>query len=173
MIYKELKTGASGLDQTQHDFQTEKGVIQLAINDRLLFLKNNKDLQVSNGDFATVTKIDKRNITAKLDNQKIVTFNSDNYNNFAHGYAATVHKTQGVTLDNTFVYVEGNFWDRFLTYVALSRHKHTTAIYASKEDYKNIDALKKQLSRDSIKGFCQNSTIFYAKMTCSYHHIWS
>ncbi|MCX7124557.1 MAG: Ti-type conjugative transfer relaxase TraA [Gammaproteobacteria bacterium] len=139
------------IDKTQHDFQTEKGVIQLAINDRLLFLKNDKELNVNNGDFATVIKIDEKNITAKLDNQKTVTFNANNYKHFTHGYAATVHKTQGVTLDNTFVYVEGNFWDRFLAYVALSRHRKYVGIYASNESYKNIEVLKKQVSRDAIK----------------------
>ncbi len=139
------------IDSTQYEIQNEKGKIQLAINDRVLFLKNDKSLGVNNGDFATVLKIDDKNITAKLDHSKTVTFNTENYKHFTHGYAATVHKTQGVTLDNTFVYVEGNFWDRYLTYVALSRHKKYVGIYASNESYKNIDALKSKLARDGIK----------------------
>lgn len=139
------------IDSVQHAFQTEKNIIQLSVNDQILFLKNDKGLNINNGDFATVIKIDDKNITAKLDNQKTVTFNAENYKYFTHGYAATIHKTQGATLNNTFVYVEGNFWDRYLTYVALSRHKKYVGIYASNESYKNIDALKKQLSRDTVK----------------------
>lgn len=139
------------IDKTQREFQTEKNTIQLSIHDRILFLKNDRALNVNNGDFATVIKIDDNNIIVKLDNEKNIAFNAENYKHFTHGYATTVHKTQGVTLDNTFVYVEGNFWDRFLTYVALSRHKKYVGIYASNESYKNIDALTKELSRDTIK----------------------
>lgn len=150
-LAREILLSQNKIDSIQHEFQTEKNIIQLSVHDRILFLKNNKELNVNNGDFATVTKIDDKNITVKLDNQKTVAFNAKNYNHFMHGYAATIHKTQGVTLDNTFIYVEGTFWDRFLTYVALSRHKHYVGIYASKESYKNINALKKELSRDTIK----------------------
>ncbi len=150
-LAREVLLSQNKIDKKQYHFQTEKGEVKLAKNDRILFLKNDKELNVNNGDFATVTHIYKNNITAKLDNEKIITFNAENYKQFTYGYAATVHKTQGVTLDSTFVYVQGTLWDRFLTYVALSRHKKYVGIYASNESYKNIDVLKKQLSRDAIK----------------------
>ena len=139
------------LDQNTHTFKTEKGEITLAVNDRVLFLKNDKDLNISNGDFATITEIKDKTITAKLNNDKTVTFNAENYTHFTYGYAATIHKTQGVTLDNTFVYVKNNYWDRYLTYVALSRHKNYVGLYASIQSFKNKEKLIQNLSRDGIK----------------------
>lgn len=139
------------IDQNTCAFKTEKGDINLSVNDRILFLKNDKDLDISNGDFATITQIKNKEITAKINNDKTVTFNTENYKNFTYGYAATIHKTQGVTLDNTFVYVKNGFWNRYLTYVALSRHKNYVGLYASQESFKNKEKLVQNLSRDSIK----------------------
>jgi Ti-type conjugative transfer relaxase TraA len=139
------------IDQNAHTFKTEKGDINLSVNDRILFLKNDKDLDISNGDFATITQIKNKEITAKLNNDKTVIFNTENYKNFTYGYAATIHKTQGVTLDNTFVYVKNGFWNRYLTYVALSRHKNYVGLYASQESFKNKEKLIQSLSRDGIK----------------------
>lgn len=139
------------IDTNAHTFNTEKGEITLAINDRVLFLKNDKNLNISNGDFAKIIEIKDKTITAKLNNDKTVTFNAENYKNFTYGYAATIHKTQGVTLDNTFVYVKNGYWDRYLTYVALSRHKKYVGLYSSQESFKNKETLIKNLSRDGIK----------------------
>ena len=44
------------------------------------------------------------------------------YKDFDHGYAATVHKTQGSTLDHTFVLGSRHF-DKHTAYVAMSRHR--------------------------------------------------
>lgn len=139
------------IDQNAHTFKTSKGEINLSINDRILFLKNDKDIDINNGDFAAITQIKGKEITAKLNNDKTVTFNTENYKNFTYGYAATIHKTQGVTLDNTFVYVKNGFWNRYLTYVALSRHKNYVGLYASQESFKNKEKLIQNLSRDGIK----------------------
>ena len=35
------------------------------------------------------------------ENQQEITFDVDRYNYFTYGYAATVHKLQGATFDNT------------------------------------------------------------------------
>ena len=46
----------------------------------------------------------------------------------SHGYAATVHKSQGVTVDDVHVLATGQF-DRAKAYVAFSRHRARLTIY--------------------------------------------
>lgn len=129
----------------------------LVLGDRLLFLKNQPKLGVCNGDFATVQTIHDQIIEAKLDNGDIVTFNPKDYKHFTYGYAATVHKSQGATFDNIYVHASGYGWDRFLTYVAMTRHKLSVKLYADEESYADKDTLKTALSRmvfrDSVLDF--------------------
>ncbi len=131
--------------------------IKIAQNDRIVFLQNDKKLGVANGRFATVTSVNFGesgkviDFNVKLDgSDNQITINPENYNNFDYGYAATVHKTQGVTVDHSFVYGGGNL-NSSLTYVAMTRHKETTALYASSEQYGNLEVLKERVSRLDTK----------------------
>ena len=100
ILARDLLLKNNFIDNQQHHFKTEKGDITLSINDRILFLKNDVDMNVSNGDFATITAINPKNITAILNNKKEVTIDASSYKHFTHGYAATIHKTQGVSVDH-------------------------------------------------------------------------
>lgn len=57
--------------------------------DRILFKTTNKDLQIENGEFATITTISNDRFIAKTDNGKEVAFNPHEVN-FKHGYASTI-----------------------------------------------------------------------------------
>ncbi len=48
--------------------------------------------------------------------------------------AATIHKSQGSTVDRTFVLATG-MMDQHLTYVAMTRHRDRADLYAAKEDF--------------------------------------
>jgi len=64
---------------------------------------------------------------------------------------ATVHKSQGSTYDQVFVYVAGRSWDRFLSYVAMTRHRKILNIYADRSQFKNFTELKEVLSRSTLR----------------------
>ncbi len=132
-------------------FKLDGRVLEVGVNERLLFLKNNKQLGVRNGSFGSVMAISGNHISVKLDNGKTIQFSAKEYEHFTYGYAATVHKTQGVTKDQVFVQIDGYGWDRHLAYVALSRHKTDVQIFASQEFHRSLDALKTSLSRVGIK----------------------
>ncbi len=132
-------------------FKLDGRTLEVGLNERLLFLKNNKQLGVRNGSFGSVTAISGNNISVRLDNGKTIQFSAKDYEHFTYGYAATVHKTQGVTKDQIFVQIDGYGWDRHLAYVALSRHKTDVQIFASQEFHRSLDALKTSLSRVGIK----------------------
>jgi Ti-type conjugative transfer relaxase TraA len=130
---------------------TEKGEIELSIGDRILFLRNNKQLGISNGQFATIVKVIGSEISVLLDNNTQMTFSTEAYRDFSYGYAATVHKLQGATFNNVYVYMGSRAWNRHLTYVALSRHKESVNLYIDRSTHKDLGTLKKNLSRDGFK----------------------
>jgi len=139
--------------------KTHLSSIEISQGDRILFLKNDRKLGVANGRFATIERIELSeagkvlSITALLDgdkNQK-VTFSPESYNHFTYGYAATVHKVQGLTVDHSFTYAGGLGWNRHLTYVAKSRHRYGSHLYAAKTTHTTYEKLKRRLSRYALK----------------------
>ena len=70
-----------------------------------MFLKNEKSLGVKNGTLGTVERIGGGALQVRLDGEektRIVVETRD-YPEFDHGYASTVHKSQGATVDRTYV----------------------------------------------------------------------
>lgn len=132
-------------------FKTIKGDIYVSIGERLIFLENNEQVGIKNGHRGTVTKIERNCITVKLDGKENEThIDTSKYNKFTYGYACTVHRSQGVTVDKSFVFAAGN-WVRNLTYVAMSRHRKSVKLYANKETNKDFNSLKKSMSHQGIK----------------------
>ena len=129
-------------------FMTVNGERNFAEGDRVYFLKNdNKEMMVKNGTLGTISKIDGREFIVKLDNtEREVSFNLKNYNNIDHGYAATVHKSQGVTVDYAQVLASRHF-DSHITYVSMSRHRDNADLYYSRDEFPNFGDLSRSLSK--------------------------
>ncbi|MBY5584555.1 Ti-type conjugative transfer relaxase TraA, partial [Rhizobium leguminosarum] len=129
-------------------FQTERGAREFAAGDRIIFLENARFLEpraprlgpqyVKNGMLGTVVSTgDKRGevlLSVRLDNGRDVVLSEDSYRNVDHGYAATIHKSQGATVERTFVLATG-MMDQHLTYVSMTRHRDRADLYAAKEDF--------------------------------------
>lgn len=129
-------------------FQTARGPREFAAGDRIIFLENARFVEprarrlgpqyVKNGMLGTVVSTgDKRGgplLCVRLDNGRDVVISEDSYSNVDHGYAATIHKSQGATVDRTFVLATG-MMDQHLTYVAMTRHRDRADLYAAKEDF--------------------------------------
>ena len=134
-------------------------VINISQGDKILFLKNKKILGVKNGNFAEITNVKFSesgkvlNFTVVLDDDKSreITIDPNAYSYFTYGYAATVHKSQGVTVDNTHVYLGGRRWNRNLTYVAMSRHRYSCNVYGDQNTHKTLESLKYNVSRKAHK----------------------
>ena len=52
----------------------------------------------------------------------------DHYAAFDHGYACTIHKSQGATVNNAYVLGSGTM-DHHLSYVAMTRHRDEMRLY--------------------------------------------
>ncbi|WCA60700.1 Ti-type conjugative transfer relaxase TraA [Agrobacterium tumefaciens] len=117
-------------------FQTSHGKRAFAAGDRIIFLENNRDLRVKNGMLGTVEHVEKGKIIARLDGRggDSVSILTDSYQAIDHGYATTIHKNQGATVDRSFVLASSTM-DRHLTYVAMTRHRDSVQLYADSQEF--------------------------------------
>ena len=125
-----------GEDGGELTFQTNNGKRAFAAGDRIIFLENNRDLRVKNGMLGTVEHVEKGKIIARLDGRSgdSVSIPTDSYQAIDHGYATTIHKNQGATVDRAFV-LASNTMDRHLTYVAMTRHRDSVQLYADSQEF--------------------------------------
>src|SRR3546814_6201527 len=91
-----------------------------AEGDRIMFLQNERGMGVKNGSLGTVESVTPARMAVALDDWRRVAFDLKDYAHVDHGYAATIHKAQGMTVDRVQVLATPGM-DRHGAYVALSR----------------------------------------------------
>jgi len=132
---------------------TADGMKEFAPGDRIIFGQNNGKVGVSNGELGTIQniKFDRSGqveISALHDNGQTIKFTvgegKGQYNSFAHGYAMTVHKSQGETVDRVFVLPSESMSSREWAYVAMSRNRFEPRMYTTRD---SIEAITKTMSR--------------------------
>lgn len=118
-------------------FQTETGPRAFAPGERIVFTRNDKDIGVRNGVLGTVEALGPDQITVRLDGSdgkaRRVTFAPQQYGSFDHGYAVTIHKSQGATVDHAYV-LASRTMDATLAYVAMTRHREALGLYVDEQD---------------------------------------
>jgi Ti-type conjugative transfer relaxase TraA len=140
-------TGALGEDR---NIATSRGTRAMADGDRVMFLRNERDLGVKNGTLGTVQSVGAAALSVQLDDGRAVRVDLKSYNDLDHGYAATIHKSQGSTVDRAHVLASGHM-DRHAAYVALSRHRDRVDLHYSRETFADPAALARTLSRERTK----------------------
>ncbi|WP_315751874.1 MULTISPECIES: Ti-type conjugative transfer relaxase TraA [unclassified Bradyrhizobium] len=128
----------------------ERGARNFASGDRLMFLQNERGLGVKNGTLGTIEQISAQSMTVQTDDGRSVRFDLKDYNRVDHGYAATIHKAQGMTVDRAHVLVTPGM-DAHSSYVALSRHRDGVDLHYGHDDFVGRDRLVRTLSRDRSK----------------------
>ena len=132
--------------------ETTDGPQPFAVGDRVVFRRNDKALGVKNGTVGTLTEILGTRLTVATDGrpQRIVALDIADYPHIAHGYAVTIHKSQGATVDRVYVLAAANM-DRHSAYVALSRHRDRVSLHWCRDDFPKEIALVRRLSRARLK----------------------
>lgn len=154
-----------------YEVNTSSGALNVSIGDRLLFTKNNAELGVKNGRFGTLLEVnfnESGNIQHLIvqldgDDKKIIQVNPETYQHFTLGYAATVHKVQGVTVNHAFVYADGWNWNKNLAYVAMTRHRFSCSLFASQTTYDDIAKLITNLNRLALKDSLLDFPVAFAE----------
>ncbi|MGH1416956.1 MAG: AAA family ATPase, partial [Pelagimonas sp.] len=116
-------------------YQTDTGKRAFAAGDRLVFGRNDKDLGVKNGMLGTVEQAGPEELCIRLDGDqpRKVRFDPQSYQSFDHGYAVTVHKSQGATVDHAYVLASRSM-DHHLAYVAMTRHRDQLQVFVDRGD---------------------------------------
>lgn len=142
-----------GIVGAGHVFKTADGVRRFDAGDQIVFLKNEGSLGVKNGMIAHVIEAAPDRIVAVIgegDQRRQVIVEQRFYSNLDHGYATTIHKSQGATVDRVKVLASLSL-DRHLTYVAMTRHREDLQLYYGHRSFAFNGGLSKVLSRRQAK----------------------
>ncbi|OPY61284.1 MAG: Multifunctional conjugation protein TraI [Syntrophorhabdaceae bacterium PtaU1.Bin034] len=125
-------------------------VLRFAEGDKVVFLKNDRNLGVQNGLTGEIKHIDERgNITVTKDTGKDLTWNMRHaYNYLDHGYAVTDYKGQGQTSREVIFHAvtaeRTTSYNSF--YVATTRGRDNLHIYTD-----SVNRLREQVKRENHK----------------------
>jgi Ti-type conjugative transfer relaxase TraA len=144
------KVRASGDLGDDVALKVERGARMFADGDRIMFLKNERSLGVKNGSLGTVESVSALRMSVKLDDGKAVAFDLKDYAHVDHGYAATIHKAQGMTVDQVKLLATPGM-DSHGAYVGLSRHRTQVDLHYGKDDFADRKVLNRTLSRERGK----------------------
>src|SRR5690606_7730766 len=117
---REKMRGAGDLGEDVR-LTVERGERHFASGDRIMFLQNERGLGVKNGTLGTIEDISTQSMAVRTDDGCSIAFDLKDYDRIDHGYAATIHKSQGMTVDRIHVLATPGL-DAHSSYVALSRH---------------------------------------------------
>jgi Ti-type conjugative transfer relaxase TraA len=138
------------------EYQTSEGRRAFAPGDRVLFRQNDRALGVKNGMLGTLERAEEGRLEVRLDSAKGegqgrgVEVEIANYGAIDHGYATTIHKAQGATVDKAWVLASSSM-DRHLAYVAMTRHREGVRLYAGRDEFESVAELSQRLSRGGAK----------------------
>ena len=144
---KMREAGALGADGT---IKAARGERQFASGDRIIFLRNERGLGVKNGTLGTVKMASAQSMAVRTDDGREVAFDTKDYGHIDHGYAATIHKAQGMTVDRAHVLATPGM-DSHSAYVAMSRHRDGLALHYGRDDFTDQSNLVRLLSRERGK----------------------
>jgi Ti-type conjugative transfer relaxase TraA len=158
----------TALNQAAHDVRMAKGELkeqELSCNtifgevrvsegDLIEFRKNTRELGVTNGLRGELIKATEDRFTVQLESEgkktKIVSFDPKEYGSWQLGYATTTYRSQGRTVDDTYVLHSAQNGKQS-AYVAMSRHQENVSCYISKDECRNYSEFVNQLSKDNSK----------------------
>ncbi|MBP7867023.1 MAG: type IV secretion system DNA-binding domain-containing protein [Acidobacteria bacterium] len=126
-----LNLKARGELEGDREYRTSQGAREFAPGDRVIFLKNDRELGVKNGQVATVRVVGEERMTVQA-GRRLLTVDLGRYDHLDHGYALTVHKAQGITADRALVHLDtrqGGVNSRNAFYVDISRARHAVTLY--------------------------------------------
>lgn len=125
---------------------TEHGDRAMAVGERILFTQNNRSLGIKNGQTGNLKKwyLDNHGnmiFDVHIDTGKTVPINLTQYKHIDYGYALSVHKAQGQTVDKVYVLASDIMTDREWLYVATSRHRKQLKVFVPEEQREDLERL--------------------------------
>ncbi|WP_158920914.1 AAA family ATPase [Acidisphaera sp. S103] len=134
-----------------HNFETKHGRQDFAPGDRIQFSATDKKAGIVNGAAGRIAGIEGDRITVSLDGRGgELAFDATVFADFRHGYAGTIYRGQGRTLDQTYLY-HSEHWRSAASYVALTRHRDKAELFVARNTAKDVATLARQMARTDDK----------------------
>ena len=150
LLVREGLRAAGRLPEGGTAVATVQGERTFAAGDRVAFLANDARLGVRNGALGTVEAMEGTSMRVRPDGGgAALEVDASGFRAIDHGYAVTVHRSQGATVDRTFAFA-GATMDRHLTYVAMTRHREDVRLHAARETFGGFGGLSRRLSRSGL-----------------------
>ncbi len=135
--------------------QIRVGARGFATGDQVLALRNDYGLGLLNGTRGTIHLIDLERrdvvITAGGNDQHTVPFEYLASGHLTHGYATTIHKAQGSTVDRCLILADDTA-TREHAYTALSRGRHSNDLYITAQDHRVEERHAREAHADPLDG---------------------
>lgn len=132
-------------------FKAAGATKRFAPGERVVFLQNDAALGVKNGQFGVVETARPGQLQVRLSDGPTVSVDERRYQAIDHGYATTIHKAQGMTVDHVHVLATRSM-DRHLAYVAGTRHREALTIHYGLASFRELGGIAQALSRPGVKG---------------------
>lgn len=133
-------------------------------NDKVLQLVNDPDNNVFNGDLGYISKIDKNNIFVNFDGN-VVKYTQKDFDKIKHGYAISIHKSQGSEFKLVIVPVIFSYkimLYKKIIYTAITRAKQNLTIIGDKNAFiysinNETTMIRKTKLKDRLQSFLMNN----------------
>ena len=117
------------IDRTTPTHERIAVPLALGPGDRVMLTRPHRGLDLPRSAFGTVVATRAGGIDLLVDGSPgAVTLDLATFRDLDYGYAATIHKSQGVTVDHTLVLGHGRM-NRHAIYVALTRHRDSVTVF--------------------------------------------
>ena len=154
---REVRRDRGELASPDVRLETKHGAADFAVGDRVQFTDTDKKRHIYNGNAGVITGIDARTgqLTARLDaaagvQGREVNWSAAEFEGFRHGYAGTIYKGQGKTLDHTYL-LHTHHWRAAASYVALTRQREGAQVFVSTETARDAAQLARQMGRGEVR----------------------
>jgi hypothetical protein len=131
--------------------ETERGTLSVGVGDRIAFRGTWKPKGIYAGALATVASIEGTRMTVRSDRGREIVFDNREFTNIDLGYAGTIYRGQGKTLDQTYL-LHTHHWRDAASYVAMTRARAQTEVFVGRDQAPSLRALAAQMARQSSRG---------------------
>jgi len=131
---------------------------EFAVGEQIVFTKNDKKLNVKNGQIATIQKIEGNEITFKKGDEELK-IDSKKFNYFDYGYAITDYKSQGQTASKVIAVANSEMANTNSLYVQVTRAKNEVKIFTDDLEKFKENSLNSQIKTSTLDYEIKDNTM--------------
>jgi hypothetical protein len=155
---------ARGRVRGLREVETARGTIRVGEGDRVAFRGTDKRAGINAGALGTVEAIEGPVLTVRSDAGRRIRVDTAEFRDIGLGYAGTIHRGQGKTLDATYL-LHTRHWRDAASYVALTRARKDSRLFVARTEANDLRDLARQMVRQQNRG----STLGYGVAPATSH----